>query len=131
MPSIDYTEVKKRCKTLDLLKAHGWSPNFVTDDGLRGWCPLHSQPNGRSRSFWVRELDGWWFCHHCKTGGSVIDLALHLLAPVMLDAVRQLCRLLGQDVPYVPRSPARRSARNGERDRRGVWGAKPPDRRSG
>jgi DNA primase len=123
MPSVDFAELKRRCKTTDFLRTIGWTPNVTDGDQQRGWCPMHSHANGKSRSFWVRCSDGWWYCHVCKTGGSVLDLALQLLAPTMLDAARELCRALDVAVPYLQRSPANRRERNKLRKRRGVWGA--------
>jgi DNA primase len=131
MPSVDFQELKRRCKTVDFLRVRGWTPNEQSALELRGWCPIHSAPNPRSRSFWVRVSDGWWYCHVCKTGGSVLDLALHLLAPVVLDAARDLCFLLNVDVPYIARSPVRWRPRNRKRNGGGVRGAEPSDSHSG
>ena len=108
MPSVDFQALKRLIPTIDFLRQQGWRPNH--DDGreARGWCPLHSRANPKSRSFWVRYSDGWWYCHSCKVGGGVIELALHLLAPHLVDACVELCRLMGVAVPYLRRSTANR-----------------------
>jgi hypothetical protein len=63
--------------------------------------------------------DGW-FCHKCKRGGDVIDLAAALMRLAPVEAAAELCRSLGLAVPYLPRPerrPRERAAREQEEER--------------
>lgn len=125
MSSIDFRRLKSEVTTIALLKKMGWSANCITADGSRGWCPMHSTPNGRSRSFWVHLDNCWWYCHSCKVGGGLLDLALLKLAPTIPDAVQEVCDLMGIDVPYLKRSAANRRPRATGRGNVGGRGAQP------
>jgi DNA primase len=116
MPSIDYSAVKTLVTLDRALGILGWRPN--QDDGYewRGYCPKHALPNDHSKSFWCRPKAGWWYCHVCKRGGSVIDLYMMVHGFTVREAAIELCARAGLTVPYIARRTARRLIREQEEE---------------
>lgn len=122
MSSIDFAAVRRQVSTLHYLLKMGWESKRCFGDWERGWCPLHSSSLSRSDCFHVNVKSQQWFCHKCKVGGSVLDLACRLTRLDLAGAARQVCETMGLPVPFVQLDQRRRRPRNRARGRVGGRG---------
>ena len=115
MPSIDFAAIKREVTMPDVLRLIGWLPTWTRGDQQRGPCPIHGSTRIRSRSFCVN-ADGW-YCHKCRNCGDQITLFAEVKRLSVYDAAREVCRLLGRPVYYLPRKTRYEKSGNGEEER--------------
>ena len=77
---IDFEELKRRIRLLDLLEGLGWTSTKGRGEQLRGPCPLPacstrngSDLKGAKRSFSVHVGKNVYRCFGCGSGGNVLD----------------------------------------------------------
>lgn len=95
MPYIDFDEVKRLIPLAHYLGRLGWRPNHREPKGNRGWCPIHSSPNPKSRSFAVSPSWHGWCCHSCRLKGDVVALYAAISGEDAYHSALALCRLFG------------------------------------
>lgn len=102
MPGIDFARVKAENHILDYLYRSGWKENSRVGTEYRGPCPIHgSSCPERSRTFVVNAQAAEWYCHKCKLGGSVLDLAAYIHGTSIYIAALQVCGQLTNPVPFL------------------------------
>ena len=126
MSSIDFFAVRSLCPTYDYLRRLGWEEKCKWGLWRRGWCPLHSNSASTGDSFHVHTTSGQWFCHKCKVGGSVLDLACRLTRLDLAGAARQVCETMAVAIPFVQLMERRRRPRERGRGRVGGRGGAAP-----
>ena len=103
MPGIDYRAARAALPLAEVLRLMGWRP--VTGRGVqqRGPCPLHGSRSPTSRVLAVHLGKDVYHCFGCGAGGNALDLWAAWTKQELHAAVIDLCRRLGQPVPWLPR----------------------------
>ena len=103
MPGVDYQALRTTVSMEDVLNQLGFVPTSQSGDQLHGPCPVHGSTSPSSRSFSVNLETGRYYCHKCQSHGNQLELwaAVHRLP--IYEAAIDLCRALGQDVPWIER----------------------------
>ena len=103
MPGLDYQALRTTVSMEDVLNQLGFVPTSQSGDQLHGPCPVHGSTSPSSRSFSVNLQTGRYYCHKCQSHGNQLELwaAVHRLP--IYEAAIDLCRALGQDVPWIER----------------------------
>lgn len=66
--------------------------HYVTlDEHTKGLCPFHDD---HDPSFSVNDLENYWYCFACNTGGSIIDFYMKLHEVDFTAAVKELADML-------------------------------------
>jgi hypothetical protein len=82
---------------------------------VRGPCPVHPSTRLRSRVFSAHLDKQIWHCFRCGASGNALDLWLAVTKQPVYAGALDLCRRLGQEVPWLPR-------------RSGTWCPRTPSR---
>jgi hypothetical protein len=103
MPGINFDVVRAEIRMQRVLEAIGFEPTSQRGSQWRGRCPVHGAQSARSLTFSVNVETGRYRCHKCRSEGNQLELwaAAHNLK--LYDAVIDLCRALGREVPWVKR----------------------------
>jgi DNA primase len=101
MPGIDYRQLRSLLSMKDVLDLLGWRPRTRRGEQLRGPCPLHGSASPTSRCFAVHLGKGVYHCFRCGAGGNALDLYAAATCQPLYAAAVQLCRRLGQAVPWL------------------------------
>lgn len=96
---IDFRQIRLQIYPITLLMAAGWSYRFRRGDYYRGGCPLHRSSHVTSRCLSIK--GEFWYCHKCKRGGDVIELAANLYHVEKLEAAHFLCEEFGLRKVYI------------------------------
>jgi len=107
MPGIDYRAARAQLGLAAVLELLGWVPRWARGAQVRGPCPVHRSQHPASRSFAAHLGKGMWHCFGCGAGGNVLDLWVAVTGQGLHTAVIDLCRRLGQDVPWLAANPHR------------------------
>jgi DNA primase len=83
----------------------GWQPRTRRGEQWRGRCPLHGSTSPTSRCFAVHLGKGVFHCFRCGAGGNALDLYAAATRQPLYPAAVELCRRLGQAVPWLPTAP--------------------------
>lgn len=102
MPGIDYRELRARIRLADVLVLLGCRPQWRKGLQWRGPCPLHGSAESRSRSFAAHLGKNVYHCFRCGKAGNVLDLWVAHTGQELHAAAVDLCRRLGQDIPWLP-----------------------------
>jgi DNA primase len=102
MPGIDYRELRARIRLAEVLALLGYRPQRIDGQQWRGPCPLHGSARPRSRSFAAHLGKNVYHCFRCGAAGNVLDLWMAYSGQTLHAAALDLCRRLGQDVPWLP-----------------------------
>jgi DNA primase len=110
MPGIDFRAARARLRLAAVLELLGFVPRTRQGDQVRGPCPIQGSRSPASRSFAAHLGKNVWHCFRCGAGGNALDLWVAVTGQGLHAAVLELCRRLGQDVPWPP-PPRPRSPR--------------------
>jgi DNA primase len=102
MPGIDYRELRARIRVAEVLALLDYRPQWIKGEQWRGPCPLHGSTRVRSRSFAAHLGKNVYHCFRCGAAGNVLDLWMAYTGQKLHAAALDLCRRLGQDVPWLP-----------------------------
>ena len=92
-PFTNYKELKECLSALEVATALGL--RLRAEKGqLRGQCPACGGKDGREISINTKLRS--FYCHSAKQGGSLIDLAAHIMGCDFRDAAQHLQRMFGQ-----------------------------------
>jgi DNA primase len=103
MATIDLREARRLLPLAAVLDLAGFVPSERRGDALRGPCPVHGSRRPRSRAFSAQLDSGLWHCFACGVGGDAFDLWARLTGLGLYEAIQDLCRRLGRDVPWLNR----------------------------
>ena len=100
MPAIDFARLRAEITMEQVLDRLGFEPVARREDQLRGPCPVHGSSRPQSRTFSVNVRTGRYYCHQCHSRGNPLELwaAVHHLP--IYEAALDLCRALGNDIPW-------------------------------
>ena len=103
MPGVDFQTLRTEIRIEDVLNQIGFVPASQSADQLHGPCPVHGSTSPSSHSLSVNLKTGRYYCHKCQSHGNQLELwaAVHRLP--IYEAAIDLCRALGQDVPWIER----------------------------
>jgi hypothetical protein len=100
---INYKELKECLSALEVAAAFGLKLRAEKGQ-LRGQCPACGGKDGREISINTKLKS--FYCHSAKRGGSLIDLAAHIMGCDFRDAAEHLQKMFGQrPTRHEPRQP--------------------------
>jgi DNA primase len=99
MPSIDFSELRRRVPIARVLELVGFRPVRHSGAELRGACPIHGSHSRQSRSFAANTDKNVFRCFHCGAGGNVLDLWAAIHKSDVYHAAISLCAELGMEPP--------------------------------
>jgi hypothetical protein len=71
-------------------------PEIATNGRSSGRCPFHPHDDNPSFSIYQRANGKWAFkCHTCGTGGSIVDLVMHMAGLDFKEARKKACEMAG------------------------------------
>jgi DNA primase len=108
MPGLDYRAARAALPLAAVLDLIGYQPQSCRGAQLRGPCPLHGSRSRTSRVFAAHLGKNVYHCFRCGAGGNALDLWAALTGLELHAAVLDLCRRLGQPVPWLRPRPAPR-----------------------
>ena len=80
-----------------------FEPTGRSGDQWYGCCPLHDCTSRRCRCFSVNVAIGRYCCHRCHRHGNQLELWAAYTGMPLYQAVIDLCRVLGREVPWIQR----------------------------
>jgi DNA primase len=101
MPLIDLRQARSEIRLSAVLTLLGFEPRTRCGDQVRGACPVHGSQSPSSRSFAAHLGKNVWRCFRCGAGGNALDLWARVTGQQLYAAVLDLCRRLGQSVPWL------------------------------
>ena len=102
MPGVDFDVLRTQIRMKQVLDLVGFQPTSTSGDQLHGPCPVHGSSPG-SHSFSVNLAQGRYYCHKCHSHGNQLELWAATNEMPIFDAVIDLCRAVGNDVPWIHR----------------------------
>ena len=102
MPGIDFNRLRSEITMEDVLQQLGFQPTSRTGNQLHGPCPVHGSTSASSRSLSVNLDAARYYCHKCRHGNQLELWAAASRLP-LYEAARELCRVLGRDIPWIER----------------------------
>ena len=78
-----------------------------------GLCPFHAE---KTPSFTVNDSKGFYHCFGCQEHGSIFDFVMKTEGLEFIQAVEQLAREAGVDMPAMDRSARQAPEQKKERD---------------
>jgi hypothetical protein len=103
MPGIDFDRLRKQITMEQVLDLLGFEAFRRRGDQWYGPCPLHAPTPGRQCCFSVNVAIGRYHCHRCRSRGHQIELWAAATRLTLYHAAIDLCRTLGQQVPWLQR----------------------------
>lgn len=103
MPGVDFDQLRRRITMEQVLDLLGFKPCRRTDDQWYGHCPLHESKPAQRSCFSVNVAIGRYHCHRCHSQGHQIQLWAAATKLSLYHAAIDLCRALGQDIPWIHR----------------------------
>ena len=103
MPGIDFAKLRAEITMEQVLNLLNFEPSSRSGSQWRGPCPVHRSTSPRSRSLSVNLTTRRYYCHKCQSKGNQIELWAECKQLPIYDAVIDLCRALGRDVPWIKR----------------------------
>jgi DNA primase len=101
MPAIDYRRARAQLRLARVLELIGYKPRRRHGQQWRGPCPLHGSHSVASCGFSVHLGKNLFHCFRCGAGGNALDLWAALQRLPLYEAVLDLCRRLGEPVPWL------------------------------
>ena len=86
-----------------VLNLLGFQPSQRSGDQWYGCCPVQHCTSGRRRCFSVNVAIGRYCCHKCHSQGNQLELWAAAIKLPLYPAAIDLCRALGQEVPWLRR----------------------------
>ena len=103
MPGIDFDRLRREITMEQVLTLIGFEPTCRRGDQWYGCCPLHDSTSNRRASFSVNVAMRVYYCHKCRSQGDQIQLWAAYTQLGNRPAAINLCREIGQDVPWIYR----------------------------
>ena len=103
MPGIDFHRLRREITMAQVLELLEFEPSHCRGDQWYGPCPLHDSTSGRGRCFSVNVALGRYYCHRCHSHGHQLELWAAASQLPLYQASIDLCRVFGQDVPWIRR----------------------------
>jgi hypothetical protein len=103
MPGINFDKLRRQITMRQVLDLLGFKPCQRTGDQWYGPCPLHESTPNRPRCFSVNVAIGRYHCHRCHSQGHQLELWAAAAKLPLYPAAIDLCRALGQEVPWIRR----------------------------
>lgn len=103
MPGVDFNRLRAEIPMKQVLDLLQFVPVARKGDQWYGRCPLHDSTSTRSRAFSVNLETGRYYCHRCHSHGNQLELWSAFTKRPLYDAVIDLCRVLGLEVPWIRR----------------------------
>jgi DNA primase len=103
MPGVDFHRLRTEITMEQVLHLLHFRPSHRSGHQWYGVCPLHDCPTRRTRSFSVNVAIGRYYCHQCHSHGNPLELWAAATETPLYQASIDLCRLLGQEVPWIRR----------------------------
>ena len=103
MPGIDFQQLRNEITMEEVLEQLGFQPTSRTGSQLHGPCPVHGSTSASSRSLSVNLDTARYYCHKCHSHGNQLELWAAVSRLPLYEAVRDLCRVLGRDIPWIER----------------------------
>jgi len=103
MPGVDFDKLRRQISMEQVLDLLGFEPSQRTGDQWYGSCPLHDSTAGCRRCFSVNVAIGRYHCHRCHSQGHQLELWAAAAKLPLYQAAIDLCRALGQEVPWIRR----------------------------
>ena len=106
---IDYRELKRQIRLLDLLTRIGWKSIEGRGEQLRGPCPLPACSSQTStprpandRALSINTGKNVYRCFHCRSSGNALDFWRTYRATNLYAAAAELCQILetGNHTPF-------------------------------
>ena len=101
MPGVDFRAVREMISMSDVLELIGYTPSAISDNVLRGPCPIHRSQSTKSRSFAVNLKRKVFHCFCCGAAGNHLDLYVAVTQKRLFEAALDLCRKLNRQVPWL------------------------------
>jgi len=106
MPLLDLRRARAEVRLQDVLALLGWSARSRRGAQVRGACPVPRSQATTSRVFSAHLERGIWQCFRCGAAGNALDLWAQVTGQGIYQAVLDLYRRLGRELPW--RQPVRR-----------------------
>jgi hypothetical protein len=103
MPGIDFDRLRTQITMQEVLDLLGFEALRRRGDQWHGPCPLHASTPGRQFCFSVNVAIGRYYCHRCRSRGHQIELWAAATRLPLYHAAIDLCRTLGQEIPWLER----------------------------
>jgi DNA primase len=103
MPGIDFHRLRREIAMQRVLDQLGFQPTSRSGSQLHGPCPVHGSSSAGSRSLSVNLDAGRYYCHKCHSHGNQLELWAAANRLPLYEAARDLCRVLGHDIPWIER----------------------------
>ena len=103
MPGIDFDRLRTQITMEQVLNLLGFRPCQRMGDQWYGRCPLHEPRPGHRRCFSVNVASGRYYCHRCHNRGHQLELWAAATKLPLYQAAINLCRTLGETVPWLHR----------------------------
>ena len=101
MPGVDFRAVREMISMSDVLELIGYMPSAISDNVLRGPCPIHRSKSTKSRSFAVNLKRKVFHCFSCGAVGNHLDLYVAVTQKRVFEAALDLCAKLDGQVPWL------------------------------
>jgi len=103
VPGVDFQRLRREITMEQVLDLLGFQPSRRTGQQWYGRCPLHDSTSARRHSFSVNVAIGRYYCHQCHSHGNQLELWAAATKLPLHQAAIDLCRALGQEVPWIRR----------------------------
>jgi DNA primase len=103
VPGVDFNRLRAEIPIEHVLHLLAFEPTHRSGSQWYGRCPLHESPSKRSRFFSVNVALGRYYCHRCHSHGNQLELWAAATQLPLHQAVIDLCRRLGREVPWIRR----------------------------
>ena len=103
MPGIDFNRLRHEITMEQVLDLLGFECIRRRADQWYGYCPLHESEPKHRRALSVNVAMGCYYCHKCRSRGDQFKLWAEANKNPLHPATIDLCRQLGQEVPWVHR----------------------------
>ena len=103
MPGVDFNVLRTEIAMEQVLNQLGFQPRSRSGNQLHGPCPIHGSTSSGSRTFSVNLDSGRYYFHKCQSHGNQLELWAAVNKLPLYEAAIDLCRVLGQEVPWIAR----------------------------
>ncbi len=103
MPGIDFNRLRREITMERVLEQLNFQPTSRSGNQLHGPCPVHGSASAGSRSLSVNLDSGRYYCHKCRSHGNQLELWAAVNRLPLYQAARDLCQVLGHDIPWIER----------------------------
>ena len=94
MPGVDFNVLRAEITMEQVLDRLGFQATGRSGDQLPGPCPIHGS---------VNLMSGRYYFHKCESQGNQLELWAAVGDLSLYEAMIDLCRVLGREVPWIER----------------------------